>query len=368
MQEDSDVSKHSNISTNKEALSKNVQNQNPTSINMSNQQVSSVVQTPPQEKKKSILPFLVKKQDNKAEISSIITTLPKPQKSKKLVWIIIGTLVLMILSLGVFYFYSKYSEKNIQPDQSLKSQSAVKLPTQTTVPTPKVEDVIEENKFTNAIFVVNYPKDFKPKFLTSTKTSVYFWLENETNQEIQAIYVSSFSNPDNLTFTDWLKEQESYMDVNSELVYTEEILGTETWFIFDKEVPPLSFAESGKYYWANVKEDKITLAGIIGLDYSEYKSLVEDILTTFQYVSEEKVISCSLISGESLELAFLESYCLGTMCSPAVTKSECEAVDVVSVATETGRLLEESQTDGIGDCLWDEQASGFISKCKIKYE
>ena len=110
------------------------------------------------------------------------------------------------------------------------------------------------------------------------------------------------------------------------------------------------------------------LVGIVGITFEEYASVIERMLSTFKYLTEGKVIGCSLVTENLLELAFLRSYCLGAHCSSETDRQSCETVDVVAVSTESGKLLEESQTDGIADCMWDEQTSGFGNKCKVKYQ
>lgn len=87
-----------------------------------------------------------------------------------------------------------------------------------------------------------------------------------------------------------------------------------------------------------------------------------------EVVEKEEVVGCSLLDLNSPELSYIDGYCSGALCNSKTTKEECEVVDVVAVATDSGRLLEQSQQDGIGDCVWDEEASGFGDKCKVKYQ
>lgn len=78
------------------------------------------------------------------------------------------------------------------------------------------------------------------------------------------------------------------------------------------------------------------------------------------------IIRCREMNFDSPEPSFLQSYCQGDRCGFVSSKEECELVDVVAVATGEGRLLEESQADGIGDCIWDESGSRF-NRCKPRY-
>lgn len=79
----------------------------------------------------------------------------------------------------------------------------------------------------------------------------------------------------------------------------------------------------------------------------------------------ESLIGCSNLDLESTPSAFLTSYCQGDYCSNKQTKETCEDVDVVTYASESGKLLENTQPDGIEDCVWE--TSGFTGECKVKY-
>ncbi len=75
---------------------------------------------------------------------------------------------------------------------------------------------------------------------------------------------------------------------------------------------------------------------------------------------------CDEIMDQATQSAHQKDFCQGVFCTSIETQVECLEVDVV--ATSGGVLSTKESSDGVGDCVWDDLASGFGSKCKVKYE
>lgn len=99
-------------------------------------QVPTVTQELPQEAAKLEQPENFQKPgDNppptsSPDISSVVTTFSGGEKPSKIIWVVLGILLLIIISVGGYFVYTGLSEKQSDPDQSLTA-----LPTPILLPT-----------------------------------------------------------------------------------------------------------------------------------------------------------------------------------------------------------------------------------------
>lgn len=97
---------------------------------------------------------------------------------------------------------------------------------------------------------------------------------------------------------------------------------------------------------------------------SQSTTLIDQILSTFEYTNGNQIsITCTDIP-DSPELSLSQSYCAGFECETFNDQVSCESADIVKV--ENNDFI--SGTDGISDCVWDDTITNYDSiPCQPKY-
>lgn len=308
----------------------------------------SVSEVQPPQPPTAVKPETVKtpKKATIQDISSIITKPPREEKPKKLIWVVIFVLILIILGASGYLIYN--NTKDPEVDQDILTPP-LSLPTSEPVPTQVIDSSEAWKTYAGNGFFIDYPSEdlFAASTFGSVETLVY--AEDLETEESLTLVVSSEPTEINTLAEIILVDGESGLTVTFGDADAVKIVSEAS-----PEIINYYLIDNGKLF-------TLIVESVFDAD------LLDQVLDTFRFIKEGEVVGCSLLDLESPNLAFIKSYCLGVSCTDKTTQEECEAVDVVTVSSESGRLMEESQADGVGDCVWEEQAGGFGSKCQVGY-